>query len=237
VAVKNPLCNYSGEVKELQSGDTLPGGGGSTSVTTKGDIQGYDTAANRIPVGTNGQGLVADSSQALGLKWANQATIFSVTALDANNSASKVHVLSITVPANTWADGETIYFSYVTDTKQNSGGAMNLTAGLTWNGNSQNMTAASVANSGTEGFAFREVAVTRVGTTLYSTMGNPSGGGVTTTYNGASNMSINHFTGTSGVTLTSQSFSADATLSIDITWASANSLTFYKILGAQAYKV
>jgi hypothetical protein len=40
------------------------------SVTTKGDLQGYDTAPDRIPVGSNGQVLTADSTQALGLKWA-----------------------------------------------------------------------------------------------------------------------------------------------------------------------
>jgi hypothetical protein len=40
------------------------------SVTTKGDLQGYDTAPDRIPIGSNGQVLTADSTQALGLKWA-----------------------------------------------------------------------------------------------------------------------------------------------------------------------
>lgn len=55
--------------------DDLPGGGGSTSpLTTKGDIWGYDTADNRIPVGTNGQLLFADSGQALGVGWATPDT-------------------------------------------------------------------------------------------------------------------------------------------------------------------
>lgn len=43
---------------------------GSTPVTTKGDLFGYDTGVARIPVGTNGQVLTADSTQALGVKWA-----------------------------------------------------------------------------------------------------------------------------------------------------------------------
>lgn len=42
-----------------------------TNLTTKGDLLGYDTANNRIPVGTDGQVLTADSTQALGLKWAD----------------------------------------------------------------------------------------------------------------------------------------------------------------------
>lgn len=42
----------------------------SLQVTTKGDLLGFDSAADRVPVGTNGQVLTADSTQALGLKWA-----------------------------------------------------------------------------------------------------------------------------------------------------------------------
>jgi hypothetical protein len=42
----------------------------NAKVTTKGDLEGFSTVAARIPVGTNGQVLEADSTQALGLKWA-----------------------------------------------------------------------------------------------------------------------------------------------------------------------
>jgi hypothetical protein len=52
-------------------GFVVPGGG--VSVTTKGDLQGYSTLPARVPVGTNGQVLTADSLQALGLKWATPA--------------------------------------------------------------------------------------------------------------------------------------------------------------------
>jgi len=46
----------------------------STSpLTTKGDLYGFSTLDARIPIGTNNQVLTADSSQALGLKWATPA--------------------------------------------------------------------------------------------------------------------------------------------------------------------
>lgn len=45
-------------------------GGTASPLTTKGDLYGYSTANARIPIGTNGQVLTADSAQALGLKWA-----------------------------------------------------------------------------------------------------------------------------------------------------------------------
>jgi hypothetical protein len=44
--------------------------GAAFPVTTKGDLFGFDTAAARVPIGTNGQVLTADSTQSLGLKWA-----------------------------------------------------------------------------------------------------------------------------------------------------------------------
>jgi hypothetical protein len=43
---------------------------GLSVLTTKGDLWGFSTVNARIPVGTNGQVLTADSTQALGVKWA-----------------------------------------------------------------------------------------------------------------------------------------------------------------------
>jgi hypothetical protein len=47
-----------------------PGGGGGSPLTTKGDVYTFDTADQRLAVGTNGQVLTADSAQATGIKWA-----------------------------------------------------------------------------------------------------------------------------------------------------------------------
>ena len=48
--------------------------GGSSPLTTKGDIYTYDTADARLPVGTDGQMLYADSTTATGLKWDDAPT-------------------------------------------------------------------------------------------------------------------------------------------------------------------
>jgi hypothetical protein len=44
-----------------------------TNLTTKGDLATFDTAAARLPVGTNGFVLTADSTQTTGIKWAAAA--------------------------------------------------------------------------------------------------------------------------------------------------------------------
>jgi hypothetical protein len=59
--------------------------GGSSPLTTKGDLYTYSTTDARLPVGANGTTLVADSSTATGLKWETPAsggmTLLSTTTL------------------------------------------------------------------------------------------------------------------------------------------------------------
>ena len=54
----------------------MGGGEGGVDVemlTTKGDTHGFDTDNARVPIGANTQVLTADSTEALGLKWAAAA--------------------------------------------------------------------------------------------------------------------------------------------------------------------
>lgn len=61
----------------------------ASPLTTKGDLYGFNTDQARIPVGANDTVLVADSAQALGLKWA--ALIASqIPSLDASKITSGV---------------------------------------------------------------------------------------------------------------------------------------------------
>ena len=61
-------------IKTINGASVLGSGDIDTSpLTTKGDIHAFSTVDARLPVGTNGQVLVADSSEATGLKWATPA--------------------------------------------------------------------------------------------------------------------------------------------------------------------
>jgi hypothetical protein len=59
----NQVLTYSGSA-------WVAVGGGASPLTTKGDVYGFSTTDARIPIGANDTVLTADSTQALGLKWA-----------------------------------------------------------------------------------------------------------------------------------------------------------------------
>jgi hypothetical protein len=79
------------------SGSAWVAVGGGSPLTTKGDVYGFSTVDARIPIGTNGQILTADSTQALGLKWATAASA-------APGSASATVATDQSTTSSTFAD-------------------------------------------------------------------------------------------------------------------------------------
>ena len=69
--------------------------GASTPLTTKGDLFGFSTLNARVPIGTNNQVLVADSTEALGLKWATPASGGGMTLLSTTTLSSTSTTISI----------------------------------------------------------------------------------------------------------------------------------------------
>jgi len=93
-------------------------GAGIDTLTTKGDLLGYSTTGARIPVGTNTHVLTADSTQALGLKWAapdvTQAELDAVAS--AASSALSSHE-SDTTSVHGITDTSTILLKTLVDAK------------------------------------------------------------------------------------------------------------------------
>jgi hypothetical protein len=69
------MVSYLDDVNQVQvyNGSSWVAVGGSSPLTTKGDVYTYSTADARLAVGTNGQYLSADSTTATGLKWVTPA--------------------------------------------------------------------------------------------------------------------------------------------------------------------
>jgi hypothetical protein len=87
------------QVLRVNSGGTAPEWATTadqTPLTTKGDLFGFDTADARIPIGTNGHILTADSTQSLGLKWAAPAAAGGMTSLATGSlSGASITISSI----------------------------------------------------------------------------------------------------------------------------------------------
>jgi hypothetical protein len=82
------------QVLRVNSGGTAPEWATTadqTPLTTKGDLFGFDTADARIPIGTNGHILTADSTQSLGLKWAapSSGALTLITSTTISSATSK----------------------------------------------------------------------------------------------------------------------------------------------------
>lgn len=69
------MCAYTPSTGVMvYNGTSWVAVGTASPLTTKGDVWGYSTTNARVPVGTDGQVLTADSTQTLGVKWATASS-------------------------------------------------------------------------------------------------------------------------------------------------------------------
>lgn len=86
--------------------DQVATGGGGSPLTTKGDLYGFTTTDARIPIGTDGQVLTADSTAATGVSWqaggGGSGALTLLASMTASNSSSLDFVGIITSSYDTY---------------------------------------------------------------------------------------------------------------------------------------
>lgn len=81
-------------LSKLVTTGTNSGGGSTSPLTTKGDLYTHNVTVDaRLPVGTNGQFVSADSTQATGLKWVTASGTGNIT--DINTDATPSQLLTV----------------------------------------------------------------------------------------------------------------------------------------------
>jgi len=111
-------CNLIGAFAE-QSAHS-----GGIDLTTKGDIHGYSDTNARVPIGDDDQILTADSSEDLGLKWADAAgggkVIWSISSENYTQTVSRFQPFNSTnVNVNTESYVDNIVNTALTCTRSN----------------------------------------------------------------------------------------------------------------------
>lgn len=168
-------------------------------------------------------------------------TVYSVTTADCENTASEIDVISFTVPANTWKEGETIEVIMTAETLHNSGTNRTLqykaiVQGITVIDNGST----TISSNASEGRSFRKIIFRRVGSYLYSL-----------SYHGTTAVELPYHASTittknvpdinnaGGLASVFNTIDYDLSIIIKLTlkWSAAHANTYYRILDAIAYKL
>ena len=153
-----------------------------------------------------------------------------VTLANCSNTSTETTVMSVTIPANTWADGEEVGISIIARHKQNSGGAIAITYKVKVNASSlTTLSASSVGNSATEGKTRRSFFFTRIGSDVYYTGNATTYGDMSSTASvfGAVISTADYYGSGNGTIYASVDFTSNVTLTFTVQWASANANAYW----------
>lgn len=201
-----------------------------------------NSAGNAVEIAMGDTIPVANGGTGATTKGAAISNLFNQTVTIANcdNTSSEVTVLSATVPANSWGDGEQFMLFGAFKHKQNSGGSRNLTLKIKVGGTSYTaLSASAVANNATEGRSNRSLIFTRVGSEVWGSFGvNAIGLGSPNIAAGTSGISLDQFSiGSVGNVWTGVDFTSAITLEYTAQWSAANSLTYFNPQVGRALKL
>ncbi len=158
-------------------------------------------------------------------------TTYTVTTADAENSTTAINVLSFTVPANTWADGEIIYLQYTMQTFNNSGVSRQLTHLQSLNGSTIGLSYNSTVNTNSTIFYLQNILIyQRLGSTLSFIPQSADGNYLLRQQSGLWNG-----TGATPSTVAA-TFSSNITIALNLKWDFASPVIYSRIFNARAFK-
>lgn len=198
-----------------------------------------NSAGNAVEIATGDTIGIANGGTGATTKGDAVANLLGISVTTANcaNTTTETALLSATIPANTWANGEEISLLGVFSHRQFSGGSVNLTFKVKVNGTAvTTLSAAAVSNQTTVGATKGGAFFMRVGNDVYFS-GNGTFGKFTNTRTFYSaSITTNSFTGSNGNIWSGVDFTSDITLAITAQWSSANANTYFNTLVGKCEK-
>jgi hypothetical protein len=167
-------------------------------------------------------------------------TTYTVTTADCENTTTNTTVASFTIPANTWADGQTVELRVVTLANQNAGVSVNWTGRIGGTGITERSTATtSVANATYQWRNITTFRFYREGNTVTFTVLNPQS--LTGTYNDAARWPFDNNGAMVGPINwldydSSVDFTTNITIDYKMQWGTANAATYVRVVHARAVK-
>lgn len=164
-----------------------------------------------------------------------------ITIADCDNTTTETAVMTLVIPANTWADGEEVTASIISKHKQGAGSNRTLTLKIKLNGSSETLlSASSITSSAQEGNSRRTFTFTRIGSEVWILLNAINHGqyGGTTTPGTAAVGTISYSTSsTVGKIWTGVDFTADVTILYTVQWgAAANAATYWRTIHGRCEK-
>lgn len=192
-------------------------------------------AGDTIPVANGGTGATTKGAALQNLLRDN------ITIANCDNTTTETAVMTLVIPANTWADGEEVTASIICKHKQSAGSNRTLTLKIKLNGSSETLlSASSITSSAQEGNSRRTFTFTRIGSEVWAHFNAINHGqyGSTTTPSTAAVGTISYASsGTVGKIWTGVNFAADVTILYTVQWgAAANAATYWRTIHGRCEK-
>lgn len=210
------------------------------SLAAKGSILTHDgTKYAGLAVGSDGYVLAADSSAANGIAWWRGSRYYAVTTNNCSNTASEIDVISATIPANTWLDGEKHIIEAPVEWRNLDGGSPTLTIKFYYGSSSYTVQSQTISGTGLTRLRYG-IEAWRVGSDIWVLGWDYAYGYAVPYHFAALNAAIGADTfasGKNGSILSAPGFTTDKTLKITAQWSAASANRYYTVKAGKIWKI